>query len=180
MQLHARATALLVLTLALAIVELGPSATAAHSSSFVVRCASSHVLNDDPIVFPGEPGRAHRHEFFGARAAQAWSTTASLAAGGTSCDLRADTAAYWAPTLEVNGTLVRGELQHLHAACACSQATLEQRRHSPARRPRGNAWARDGGSPRRRFLPALVASGSGHGCGFPTAGMAGASTRPIT
>lgn len=83
----------------------------AAANSFDVTCTSSHVANDDPIVFPGKPGAAHRHEFFGAKNTDARSTTASLRRARTTCGDRADTAAYWAPTLEVNGKLVTGTLR---------------------------------------------------------------------
>jgi len=83
---------------------------AAHANSFSVECASSHVSNDDPIVFPGQAGAAHRHEFFGARSTDATSTTASLVRSRTTCAAPHDTAAYWVPTLEVRGQLVRGHM----------------------------------------------------------------------
>ena len=62
---------------------------------------------DDPIVFPRQPGRSHDHTYFGARSTDAFSTPASLREDGrTTCRLRADTAAYWAPTLLVDGRAV--------------------------------------------------------------------------
>ncbi len=67
---------------------------------FAIGCAFSHRNQDDPIVFPGQRGRSHDHTYFGNRSTNASSTPDSLrAAGTTSCRLRADTAAYWAPTL---------------------------------------------------------------------------------
>lgn len=69
---------------------------------FAVVCGFSHRNTDDPIVFPGQPGRSHDHTYFGARSTDAFSTPAGLReAGRTTCRLRADTAAYWAPTLLV-------------------------------------------------------------------------------
>lgn len=74
---------------------------------FAVACGFSHRNTDDPIVFPRQPGRSHDHTFFGARSTDAFSTPASLREDGrTSCRLRADTAAYWAPTLLVNDRAV--------------------------------------------------------------------------
>ena len=102
-----RATLAAACTL-VAATALAPAPAAANA--FHVACASSHVRTDDPIVFPGEPGRSHRHEFFGARTARATSTTTSLQHSRTTCDHRADTASYWAPTLEVAGRLRRGRL----------------------------------------------------------------------
>jgi hypothetical protein len=74
---------------------------------FAVRCGFSHRNQDDPIVHPGEPGRSHDHTFFGNRSTNAFSTPASLGDDGrTTCNDRADTSAYWAPTLYVSGRAV--------------------------------------------------------------------------
>lgn len=74
---------------------------------FRVRCGFSHRNQDDPIVSPGQPGSSHDHTFFGNRSTDAFSTLASLRAGGrTTCNERADRSAYWAPTLYVAGRAV--------------------------------------------------------------------------
>jgi hypothetical protein len=99
---------LLVLIAAGSMLALSPTASA---NSFFVTCTESHVSHDDPIVFPGQPGAAHRHEFFGAASADASSTTASLEASRTTCAHRDDTAAYWVPTLEVRGVRLVGTLR---------------------------------------------------------------------
>ena len=81
----------------------GASAKQATSSnaSFVVRCDFSHRKHDDPIVFPGERGAAHSHEFFGNRSTNYASTYKSLrAATATTCSNPADKAAYWMPTMK--------------------------------------------------------------------------------
>jgi hypothetical protein len=74
---------------------------------FAVVCGFSHRNQDDPIVFFNEPGRSHDHTYFGNTSTRASSTPASLRAGETTCRLRSDTAAYWAPTLFVAGNAVR-------------------------------------------------------------------------
>ncbi|MFM8563141.1 MAG: DUF1996 domain-containing protein, partial [Acidimicrobiia bacterium] len=66
---------------------------------FVVECPFSHVLPDDPIVYPGEPGASHMHVFFGNTGADADSTLESLLEDGTTCEQALDTASYWAPAL---------------------------------------------------------------------------------
>ena len=66
---------------------------------FLVECLYSHTAPDDPIVFPGQPGQSHLHEFFGNTDVDAFSTVASLARGDTTCDQPQDKAAYWAPAL---------------------------------------------------------------------------------
>lgn len=74
---------------------------------FAIACGFSHRNQDDPIVFPGQTGRSHDHTYFGNRTTNASSTPDSLRTSGrTSCRLRADTAAYWAPTLFVSGRAV--------------------------------------------------------------------------
>ena len=42
--------------------------------AFRTYCAQSHMLADDPIVAPGQPGAAHLHTFFGNTGAGASST----------------------------------------------------------------------------------------------------------
>lgn len=73
---------------------------------FVAECDYSHSLPDDPIVFPREPGRSHLHDFFGSRSASAHSTVASLRRSETSCDVSADTASYWSPSVFLEGKQV--------------------------------------------------------------------------
>lgn len=70
---------------------------------FLVVCRFSHRNNDDPIVHPGRPGLSHNHTFFGNRSTNASSTLSSLRESSTSCGIRADTAAYWVPTLYEDG-----------------------------------------------------------------------------
>ena len=66
---------------------------------FAVECAFDRFLPDDPIVFPGQPGASHLHQFFGATGVTADSTYDQLVAGDTTCEQPLDTAAYWAPAL---------------------------------------------------------------------------------
>jgi len=67
---------------------------------FAIGCGFSHRNNDDAIVSPGRRGVSHNHTYFGNTTTNASSTTTSLReAGTTTCRLRADTAAYWVPTL---------------------------------------------------------------------------------
>lgn len=71
----------------------------AAGGQFAVECGYSHAAPVDPIVWPGRPGRSHRHDFFGATAVDADSTGRRLLGSPTTCRHRADTAAYWAPSL---------------------------------------------------------------------------------
>ncbi len=84
-----------------------PLESQGSSGQFVASCEITHRLKDDPIVFPGRPGAAHSHDFFGTNNANAASTLASLRSGLSSCpDRPGDTAAYWSPTLYYDGKAV--------------------------------------------------------------------------
>lgn len=65
-----------------------------RGSEFRANCRSSHRAGNDPIVFPGQTGASHIHEFFGNRTTNANSTVETLRAGATTCDPLADKAAY--------------------------------------------------------------------------------------
>jgi hypothetical protein len=68
---------------------------------FRVGCAFSHMNFDDPIVFPGEPGRSHLHVYFGNTDTDAYSTADSLAkTGNSTCHGGImNRSAYWQPAL---------------------------------------------------------------------------------
>src|SRR6476620_3554545 len=73
---------------------------------FVVHCPLSHSSHDDSIVFPGQPGVSHLHDFFGATTANSESTPQTLAASPTTCSHRGDTAGYWSPSALMDGVPV--------------------------------------------------------------------------
>ncbi|MCT2588942.1 DUF1996 domain-containing protein [Streptomyces sp. N2-109] len=66
---------------------------------FQANCSVSHTGPDDPIVYPGQPGASHHHTFMGNTTTDAFSTTDSLGAGGTTCKAPGDKSAYWMPTM---------------------------------------------------------------------------------
>ena len=71
--------------------------------AFRLICAPSHLSYDDPLVFPGKPGRSHLHQYFGNTAADASSTYKSLRTTGEStCGDMLNRSAYWMPAL-LNG-----------------------------------------------------------------------------
>ena len=74
-----------------------------QSVNFVSACGFSHRSTDDPIVYPSRPGLSHDHTFVGNGTTNAFSTLRSLRGGGTTCRRNGDTAAYWMPTLLVDG-----------------------------------------------------------------------------
>lgn len=75
---------------------------------FSVSCTLDHQAKDDPIVFFGQPGAAHMHDFFGSKGVDAFTTVDALPSAGTTCGNSRDTAAYWAPSLVApDGTIVQ-------------------------------------------------------------------------
>lgn len=98
----ARAAALAGTLAALA----APAPAAAQSPFFPSPCAFSHRAGDDPIVAPGRSGASHSHDFVGNHSTGAHSTFESLAAAATSCLRPQDRAAYWVPTVYVDGRAV--------------------------------------------------------------------------
>ena len=74
--------------------------------NFVGSCTFSHMSMDDPIVYPRQPGASHDHSFVGNNTTNAFSTLRTLRAGTSTCKRSGETAAYWMPTLLVNGQMV--------------------------------------------------------------------------
>jgi hypothetical protein len=74
--------------------------------NFISNCGFSHRAPDDPIVAPNRPGTSHDHSFVGNTTTSAFSTLRSLSRASTTCRRAGDTAAYWAPTLLVDGRAV--------------------------------------------------------------------------
>ena len=96
----------LVLAAALAVASSGSAAPPDPNdfpggSYFAVVCSFSHRNNDDPIVYPGQPGRSHNHTYIGNRDVHAFTTAGSLRGGETTCETPGDASAYWVPTLFV-------------------------------------------------------------------------------
>lgn len=89
-------------------VSIGPIAETgdARVGSFGVRCGYSHTSDDDPIIYPGEAGLSHSHDFFGAVNTNAFTTPESLTTADSLCDSSGDLSAYWTPTLYANDVAV--------------------------------------------------------------------------
>ena len=71
------------------------------SGSFRTTCSLSHFSFDDPIVYPGQPGASHLHEFFGNTSTDANTTSETIASQGNST-CRGGTlnrTAYWTPAV---------------------------------------------------------------------------------
>lgn len=82
-----------------------PTAEIPHSDpnhgAFRINCQSSHQGFYDPIVYPGQPGRSHLHQFFGNTAINPDSTNATLAATGNSTCTGGimNRSGYWIPAM---------------------------------------------------------------------------------
>ena len=91
-------------------IPASPPDNGAHPhGNFRMACAYSHFAYDDPIVFPGQPGRSHLHMFFGNTEVDANTTTNSLVnSGGSSCNgFELNRSGYWTPALhDGKGNLV--------------------------------------------------------------------------
>lgn len=79
--------------------SLTPFAT--NIGAFRVACDFSHMLPDDPIVAPGQPGVSHLHAFFGNTGANAHSNAESIATTGNSTCKggTVNRSAYWVPAM---------------------------------------------------------------------------------
>ncbi len=72
-------------------------------------CQPGHVGYNDPLVWPGQPGKSHLHQFFGNTSTDAFSTYQSLRTKGEStCGNILNRSAYWIPAmLDGKGNVVR-------------------------------------------------------------------------
>ena len=87
--------------------------------AFRMYCAPGQLLKDDPLVYPGQPGASHLHQFVGNSGTNANSTYASLrTTGGTSCGAAGtpfNRSAYWIPAmLDGAGSAVKPDYMLLY------------------------------------------------------------------
>jgi hypothetical protein len=88
--------------------------------AFRFMCGSGQLRYDDPIVYPGQPGKAHLHQFYGNLSADAYSTYQSLRSGGsTTCGSPSANAgnrsAYWMPAmLDGKGNVIQPDTVDLY------------------------------------------------------------------
>ena len=103
------------LAMLLSLLMLIPDIVLAANPGWIASCNYSHSLSDDPIVFPGQAGASHLHDFIGARTTNAFSTVESLRAGGATCVMPDDKSGYWVPALFKNGVRVLPTATSKHA-----------------------------------------------------------------
>lgn len=79
-------------------------------------CGAGQLLADDPIVYPGQPGKSHLHQFYGNTSANANSTYESLrTAGQSTCMSPLNRSAYWMPAmLDGKGHVVRPDFVQIY------------------------------------------------------------------
>lgn len=83
--------------------DIAATAVPDDVGAFRFLCTPSHNAYDDPIVFPGQPGKSHLHTFFGNTLANGNSTYQSLrTTGDSTCNNMLNRSAYWVPAL-LNG-----------------------------------------------------------------------------
>jgi hypothetical protein len=81
-----------------------PGTAAPDLGAFRFLCGFAWRLKDDPIVYPGQPGKSHWHDGFGNMAVNANTTDESLAkTGNSTCGLPSDPkpsnrSGYWIPS----------------------------------------------------------------------------------
>lgn len=84
-------------------IAVGVSGGAA--GEFRISCAASHQLFDDPIVYPGQPGKSHLHTFFGNSDVNGTLTETTLGNlanfGRTTCagGVGVNSSGYWVPAV---------------------------------------------------------------------------------
>lgn len=89
--------AVVIATAAVAVAVTGPK-----PGVFYSHCEYRNSAQDDPIVYPRQPGASHMHDFAG-RPIDAYSEPSSLPDQPTTCDVLGDSAGYWFPALYVDG-----------------------------------------------------------------------------
>lgn len=113
-------------------------AAPAHAGEgvFDIQAPYSHTANDDPIVFPDQPGASHEHDFLCNKTTDAFSTGHSLLAAGladpttTLCTEGTRIAphnfsGYWVPSLYINGIKVNPDHAHIYYRDAISKQIVE-------------------------------------------------------
>src|SRR2546421_7651008 len=104
--------------------------------AFRTVCAYSHMSTDDPIVYPGQPGAAHLHVFWGNTGVNANSTANSIATtgNGTCRGGTINRTGYWAPAVidTKTGAPIAPDLIHVYYKSGYLGVRPDQVRPMPA------------------------------------------------
>lgn len=80
-----------------------PAPSPGDPGAFRVICGPAHLGYDDPVVYFGQPGRSHLHQFYGNTGVNANSTYESLrTTGDSTCGNKLNRSGYWIPAM-LNG-----------------------------------------------------------------------------
>jgi len=139
----------------------------ASPGQFVAACLFSHRAPDDPIVKPGQPGASHLHDFFGNRSTRAASTETTLRRAPTTCERRTDGAAYWAPTLRVDGHTILPRNAQFYYLTGLRPRTSIRPHPAGLRVVAGNARAAGPQDPRQVAWGCTLGRGTGHSTDVP-------------
>jgi hypothetical protein len=71
----------------------------AEGGEFRISCFASHMLTDDPIVFPGQQGKSHHHTFFGGTGVDAFTRDTLTSKRSTCAGGDINRTAYWVPSM---------------------------------------------------------------------------------
>jgi hypothetical protein len=113
---------------------VAPSGAPDVVGAFRFICNPAHLAKDDPIVYPGQPGKSHLHQFFGNTAVDANSTYESLRTKGEStCNGPLNRSAYWMPAMmNGKGQVVRPDYVSIYY----KRRPITDPKCDPARDPR--------------------------------------------
>lgn len=88
-----------------------PAASGDILGAFRFECGPGQVIADDPVVYPGKPGRSHVHQFYGNVLTNANSTYASQRASGMStCGSQMNRSGYWIPAMISGNRVLRPDV----------------------------------------------------------------------
>lgn len=135
---------------------------AAHASAqtdalFSLHCNYSHSNMDDPILYPGQPGLSHEHDFMGNDSIDAFSTYDTLQAATSRCHILQDHAGYWVPALyTASGSHILPNNMNLYYRNGPGGSTpfpANFRMVARASTPNDTGWACGGKRPFLSYIP---------------------------
>lgn len=127
---------------------------------FTVDCLHSHYRGDDPIVFPGQTGASHNHEFFGDMHLNANTTIEQMISNpANTCEVGADRSAYWVPAVYQDGKTVEADNNKFYYKVGKVDPTTIQPMPVGLRMIAGNAKATEPESRQVKYLFATTSEG---------------------